>query len=119
MLEFEDNSTQERPKVEATMPDGFVMLPISEYNKLLLAANKPWPMQLKLSSWVVGKNLAVEFDGRAIYRWALEQLKQQYTGEELADLRIRPFNDVFVCDMTIAETKRDVDAGNNKEPAPF
>jgi len=113
MLEFEDTNVP--IKAEVTAPTGFVVVPIEEYNKLLLAAANSKPVKIRKSVWGEREEIEALVDVDWLRALAVDLMKQRYSDEELAQYDIVAPDDVYNPTVTIAKRK----PAAYTEPDPF
>lgn len=106
MLSFEEENKPNQMKMtaEVVVPTGFVVLPIDQYDQLLLDATSRPVIKVELSAFT--KNaIEVVIDRDWLYEAAMSIMRRRYTPEELAQFDIIPVDDVYVGDVKIAKRK--------------
>lgn len=108
MLEFAencDNAKVDMDKVErGRVGDGYVVLPIGEYNELVRRADAAGnAIKLSRRDYVSTRPIEVEIDKQWLYKLARAKLFEQYSAEELSKYNIAPSaDDLIVLDVAIA-----------------
>lgn len=116
MLEFEETNAgreQAPMKAEVNAPAGFVVIPLEQYNELLIAAEASYiPVKVSKETWNGGATIIAEVDKDWLCTVARELLKQRYSPEELAQYDMVSPDDVYSSSITIAKRRP-------QEPDPF
>ena len=98
MLTFEESNVSTK---------GYVVLPIEEYNKLLLAADFERHFSITRLKYVTPNLFELDVNRKWLYDVAVKKLKESNTPEQLEDLDILSFDEFYVSTPTIARAKED------------
>lgn len=100
MLLFEENNV-------ANTPEGYVVLPISEYNRLRDAAMKHARM-FKITQRAYGsQDIELEFDNKYVYNLAMKVMHELFSDEELKDYDIAESINIFGTTLAIRKLSAD------------
>lgn len=112
MLEFEDEKVP--MKVDVIAPAGFVVIPVEQYNELLIAANAA-PIKVRKSVWDGHDEIDAVVDSEWVRTVALNLMQQRYSEDELGQYDLVPHDDIYNPTITIAKSKPQAPV----EPDPF
>ena len=109
MLEFEETNAEREQapmKAEVNAPAGFVVIPLEQYNELLIAAEASYmPVKVSKESWNGGATIVADVDKDWLFTTARELLKQRYSPEELEHYDLVPPDDIYNPSVTIAKRR--------------
>lgn len=106
MLEFEENN--QPIEAHVTAPAGFVVIPLEQYNDLLMAAEPSYiPVSVGRPTWPTNSQ---ELEARINPDWLCttvrEMIKYKYGAAVLDEYELKTPDDIYIPTITIAVRKQ-------------
>lgn len=107
MLEFEETGREQAPmKAEVNAPAGFVVIPLEQYNELLMAAeSQPVPVKVQKTTWNGGDTIEVVIDAEWLHAIGEGLAMAKYGAEAMSDYNIVDPDSIYSPSVTIAVRK--------------
>jgi len=107
MLEFEETEREQAPmKAEVNAPAGFVVIPLEQYNELLLAAEgQHIPVKVQKTTWNGGNTIEAVIDSEWLHAVGEGLAMAKYGTEAMSDYNIVDPDSIYISSVTIAVRK--------------